>query len=342
LVEVTDGRATRVSGDDAHPTTGGFLCTEVTRYLERVYHPDRLVYPMRRVGTKGEGRFARISWDEAIAEIAERFRAIAESADGPESILPYSYGGTMGVVQGGSMDRRFFHRLDASKLERTICSAAGGAGLIATLGSKVGTDMENFHRARLIVLWGTNTLTSNIHLWPEIKEALANGARLIGIDPYRNQTLDHCHQFIQLRPGTDAALALAVMQVIISERLCDDDYIEKHTLGFEQLKARAAQYPPSRVAAICGITEEEIIGFAREYATTRPAVIRVNYGLQRHAGGGMAVRTIACLPALTGAWREAGGGVLLSSSGAFALDEGVLHRPDLMRGNPRTINMSRL
>ncbi|HEY9233107.1 MAG TPA: molybdopterin oxidoreductase family protein, partial [Blastocatellia bacterium] len=237
---------------------------------------------------------------------------------------------------------RFFHRLGASKLERTICSAAGGAGLIATLGSKVGTDMENFHRARLIVLWGTNTLTSNIHLWPEIKEALARGARLIGIDPYRNQTLDHCHQFIQLRPGTDAALALAVMHVIIGEGLCDYDYIEKHTLGFEPLKARAAEYPPSRVAAICGISEEEIIELARAYATTRPAVIRINYGLQRHAGGGMAVRTIACLPALVGSWREAGGGVLLSTSGAFAMDEGVLHRPDLVRGNPRTINMSRL
>ncbi|MEN3335847.1 MAG: hypothetical protein V7641_5212 [Blastocatellia bacterium] len=342
LVEVTDGRATKVSGDDAHKPTRGFLCTKVTRYLERVYHPDRLLYPMRRVGAKGEGRFARISWDEAIAEIAGRFRDLAESADGPESILPYSYGGTMGIVQGGSMDRRFFHRLGASLLERTICSAAGGAGLIATLGSKYGTDMENFHRARLIVLWGTNTLTSNIHLWPEIKEALANGARLIGIDPYRNQTLDHCHQFIQVRPGTDAALALAVMHVLISEKLCDYDYIEKYTLGFDLLKERAAEYPPSRAAEICGISEDEILGLAREYAATRPAVIRVNYGLQRHAGGGMAVRTIACLPALVGAWREAGGGVLLSTSGAFAMDEDVLHRPDLKRGNPRTINMSRL
>jgi anaerobic selenocysteine-containing dehydrogenase len=342
LVEVTDGRATQVSGDERHKPTRGFLCTKVTRYLERVYHPDRLLYPMRRTGAKGEGRFARISWDEAVAEIAERFRRISESADGPESILPYSYGGTMGIVQGGSMDRRFFHRLGASLLERTICAAAGTAGLVATMGSKYGTDMENFHRARLIVLWGTNTLTSNIHLWPEIKEALAHGARLIGIDPYRNQTLDHCHQFIQVRPGTDAALALAMMQVIISEGLCDYDYIEKYTLGFELLQERAAAWPPSRAAAICGISEAEIIGFAREYATTRPAVIRINYGLQRHAGGGMAVRTIACLPALTGAWREAGGGVLLSTSGAFALDESVLHRPDLKRGNPRTINMSRL
>src|ERR1700742_1628587 len=228
LVEVTDGRATKVSGAEEHKPTRGFLCTKVTRYLERVYHPDRLLYPMRRTGAKGEGRFTRISWDEAIAEIAERFREIADSPDGPESILPYSYGGTMGVVQGESLDRRFFHRLGASLLGRTICAAAGAAGLIATLGYKYGTDMENFHRARLIVLWGTNTLTSNIHLWPEIKEAVANGARLIGIDPYRNPTIDHCHQFIQLRPGTDAAMALGVMNVLISEGLCDYDYIEKH------------------------------------------------------------------------------------------------------------------
>jgi anaerobic selenocysteine-containing dehydrogenase len=240
LVEVEDGRATRVSGDPDHPTTQGFLCTKVTRYLERVYNPDRLLYPMRRVGKKGEGRFARITWDEALDTVARRFREIAESEDGPEAILPYSYAGTMGVVNGSSMDRRFFHRLGASLLARTICSSAGGEALAYTLGMKVGTDMENFHRARLIVLWGTNTLSSNIHLWPEIKEALANGARLIGIDPFRNHTLDHCHQLIQLQPGTDAAFALAVMNVIISEGLVDGDYVERHTLGFDQLRARAA------------------------------------------------------------------------------------------------------
>lgn len=342
LVEVEGGRATRVSGDPDHPTTKGFLCTKVARYLERVYNPDRVLYPMRRTGAKGEGRFERISWDEALDTIARRFRELAESSDGPEAILPYSYGGTMGVVNNGSMDRRFFHRLGASKLARTICAAAGGEALNYTLGAKIGTDMENFHLARLIVLWGTNTLSSNIHLWPEIKEALANGAKLIGIDPYRNHTLDHCHQLIQVRPGTDAAFALAMMNVIIGEGLEDRDYIERHTVGFEKLRERAAEFPPARAAGICGVTEDEIVSFAREYATTRPAVIRINYGLQRHAGGGMAVRTIACLPALTGSWRDAGGGVLLSSSGMFAFDDKVLQRPDLTRGNSRTINMSRL
>jgi len=342
LVEVENGRATKVSGDPDHPPTQGFLCTKVARYLERVYNPDRLLYPMRRIGAKGEGRFERITWDEALAIIADRFRQIAESNDGPESILPYSYGGTMGVVNNGSMDRRFFHRLGASKLARTICSAAGGEALKLTVGAKIGTDMENFHRARLIVLWGTNTLSSNIHLWPQIKEALANGARLIGVDPYRNHTHDHCHQLIQVRPGTDAALALGMMNVIIGEGLEDRDYVDRYTLGFDKLRERAAEFPPARAARICGVTEEEIVSLAREYATTRPAVIRVNYGLQRHAGGGMAVRTIACLPALTGSWRDTGGGVLLSTSGMFAFDQKVLERPDLTPGNPRTINMSRL
>ena len=342
LVEVKDGRAERVSGDPSHPPTRGFLCTKVTRYLERVYNPDRLLYPMRRTGAKGEGRFERISWNDALDQIASRFSEIAASEDGPESILPYSYGGTMGLVHGASMDRRFFHRLGASLLGRTICAAAGGEAMTYTLGAKMGTDVENFHHARFVVLWGTNTLSSNIHLWPEIKEALANGAKLVGIDPYRNHTIDQCHQFIQIQPGTDAAFALAVMNVIVNEGLHDTDYIERYTLGFDLLRERIAEFPASRAASICGVTEEEIVTFAREYATTKPAAIRVNYGLQRHAGGGMAVRSIACLPALVGAWRAAGGGVLLSTSGFFEFDQKALERPDLIKGNPRTINMSRL
>jgi anaerobic selenocysteine-containing dehydrogenase len=342
LVTVEAGRAVKVSGNPSHPTTRGFLCTKVARYLERVYNPNRLLYPMRRAGAKGEGRFERISWDEALNIIAERFSHIAESPDGPEAILPYSYGGTMGIVNGASMDRRFFHRLGASLLARTICSTAGGQALNYTIGAKVGTDPENFSRARLIVLWGTNTLASNIHLWPQIKEALKAGARLIGIDPYRNVTMDRCHQHIQLRPGTDAAFALSVMNVIVSQGLHDQDYIERHTVGFDKLRERLSEWPPQRAAAICGVSEEEIVNFAREYATRRPAAIRLNYGLQRHAGGGMAVRAISCLPALVGAWRHAGGGLLLSTSGLFIFNEEALTRPDLIRGNPRTINMSRL
>jgi anaerobic selenocysteine-containing dehydrogenase len=298
---------------------------------------------MKRVGAKGEGKFARITWDDALDEIATRFKKIAASADGPESILPYSYGGTMGIVNGSSMDRRFFNRLGASRLARTICATAGGEGLRYTIGNiKIGTDVENFHLARLIVLWGTNTLTSNIHLWPQIKRAVRAGARLIGIDPYRNKTLDHCHQHIQLAPGTDGAFALGVMHTIIAEGLVDREYVAAHTTGYPELEQRAIEFPPARVARICGVSEEEITGFAREYATTQPAAIRVNYGLQRHAGGGMAVRAIACLPALTGAWRHTGGGVLLSTSGMFRFNTEALERPDITPGNPRTINMVQL
>ena len=343
LVEVKDGRAIKISGDPAHRPTAGFLCSKVKRYLERVYSPGRLLYPMRRVGAKGEGRFARITWDEALDEVATRFKEIATSVDGPEAILPYSYGGTMGVVNGSSMDRRFFNRLGASRLARTICATAGGEGLRYTIGSiKIGTDVENFHLARLIVLWGTNTLASNIHLWPQIKRAVKAGARLIGIDPYRNKTLDHCHQHIQLAPGTDGAFALAVMRTIIAEGLIDRDYVDHYTTGYDELERRAMEFPPERAARICGVPEDEIVTFAREYATTRPAAIRVNYGLQRHAGGGMAVRAIACLPALTGAWRDPAGGVLLSTSGMFRFNASELERPDLTRGNPRTINMVQL
>jgi anaerobic selenocysteine-containing dehydrogenase len=338
LIEVEDGRATKVSGDPDHPPTRGFLCTKVNRYLERTYSPDRLLYPMKRIGKKGDGQFARISWDEALDTIAARFTEIA--ADCPESILPYSYAGTMGIVNGQSMDRRFFHRLGASLLARTICASAGGDAMRYTLGATIGTDSQNFHRAKLIVLWGTNTLTSNIHLWPEIKEAIDNGAKVIGIDPYRNQTLDRVHQLIQLRPGTDAAFAFGVMNTILSEGLEDRDYLEKHTLGFPELRNRIAEFPASRAAEICGITATEIVEFAREYATRRPAAIRINYGLQRHAGGGNAVRAIACLPALIGSWRDLGGGLLLSTSGMFNLNLEAVERPDLIRGNPRTINMS--
>ncbi|MGH9828390.1 MAG: molybdopterin-dependent oxidoreductase, partial [Blastocatellia bacterium] len=332
-----------VEGSSAHPPTAGFLCTKVKRYLERVYNPGRLLYPMKRVGPKGEGRFERITWDEALEIIAARFKEAAASPDGPEAILPYSYGGTLGIVNGSSMDRRFFNRLGASRLARTICASAGSEGLTATIGAiRIGTDMENFHEARLIVLWGTNTLTSNIHLWPQIKRALDAGARLIGVDPYRNKTLDHCHQHIQLRPGTDGAFALAVMNVIIEEDLLDQDYVERYTLGFDRLRERVSEFPPGKAAGICGIPASTITEFAREYATTKPAVIRINYGLQRHAGGGMAVRSISCLPALTGAWRDPAGGLLLSTSGAFRFNDEKLQRPDLTRGNPRTINMVQL
>jgi molybdopterin guanine dinucleotide-containing S/N-oxide reductase-like protein len=338
LVTIEDGKAIKVEGAKDHPTTNGFLCTKVNRYLERTYSDQRVLYPMKRVGDKGKGLFTRISWDEALDTIAEKFKEIA--AENPQSILPYSYAGTMGMVQSQSMDRRFFHKLGASLLDRTICATAGAAGYKATIGASIGTDMERFDEAKLIVIWGSNPQTSNVHLMPKILEAKRRGAKLIAIDPYRSLTAEKCQQHIALLPGTDGALALAMMHVMINENRIDADYISEYTLGFELLKERVQEYPPSRVAPITGLSEETIINLAREYASTKPAVIRLNYGLQRHAGGGMAVRTIACLPALIGAWRDPAGGILLSSSGTFAMNTNALERPDLIPPGTRTINMS--
>jgi anaerobic selenocysteine-containing dehydrogenase len=295
---------------------------------------------MKRVGAKGKGIFARITWDEALETIADRFKAIADSPDGPQAILPYSYAGTMGLVQSASIDRRFFHRLGASLLERSICSAAGAAGYKVTIGGSVGTDMEQFQNARLILLWGANPVTSNVHLWPQLVEARRRGARLIAIDPYESLSAEKCDEHLAIIPGTDAALALGIMHLLFKEKLIDEDYCQRFTLGLELLQERAAEYPPERVAAITGLTVEQITKLARDYGTIEPAVIRVNYGLQRHAGGGMAVRTISCLPALIGAWRHPAGGILLSSSGTFGLNTAALERPDLMWNQPRTINMS--
>lgn len=341
LVTVQDGKAIRVSGDPSHPVTQGFLCAKVSRYVERTYHPERVLYPMRRVGPRGSGRWQRITWDEALDEIVARFRAIIAEY-GPQAILPYSYAGAMGLLMYGSMDRRFFHKLGASLLERTICAEAGFLGYKYTNGAAIGTDIEQFAQARLILLWGTNTLTSNPHLWPFIKRARAQGAQVIAIDPYRSRTAQQCDAHLALNPGTDAALALGMLHVIFAEGLEDREYLARATLGAEQLRARAAEFPPERVAAITGLQAAQIVDLARRYATTQPAAIRINYGLQRHAGGGMAVRTIATLPAVVGAWRYPAGGILLSTSGAFPLNIAALERPDLIPPGTRAINMNEL
>lgn len=341
LVTVESGRATRVAGDPDHPVTQGFLCTKVNRYVERTYHRDRLLYPMRRIGPKGAGQFERITWDEALDEIATRLNAIRHSAEGPQAILPYSYAGTMGLVQGESMDHRFFHTIGASKLDRTICATAGSTGMKMTVGANLGADIEGVPHSDLVLLWGTNTLTANPHLWPFILKARENGATVIAIDPIRTRTAAQCDEWVAIRPGTDAALALGMMHVLLERGLQDDAYIAAHTLGFEQLRERAREYTPEYVSTITGIPAETIVSLGERYGRAKAAFIRVNYGLQRHRGGGMAVRTIACLPALTGHWRRPGGGVQLSSSANFMFDKARLKREDL---SPpvRTINMSRL
>ena len=342
LVTVENGVATQIRGDPDMPFTEGTLCTKVAHYLERTYAPDRLLYPQKRVGRKGEGKFRRITWDEALDEIAARLKALA--ADNPESILPCSYAGTMGMVQYMSMDRRFFHKLGASLLDRTLCSSAGKFGLKATLGGSVGMDPERFDEARLIILWGANPIVSNLHLWSRVQAAKRRGAKVIAIDPYRSLSAEKCTQHIALLPGTDGALALGMMHVLISEGLLDTDYIAQYTLGYEALRERVLKdYSPAWAARVCGISTEEVVQLAREYGTAKPAAIRLNYGMQRHAGGGIAARTIACLPALTGAWRDPAGGIVLTTADFFGFDHAALERADLLAGRrPRVINQSKL
>jgi anaerobic selenocysteine-containing dehydrogenase len=341
-VTVENGRAIKVVGDPDHPPTQGALCTKVSRYAERVHHPRRLTTPMRRVGAKGEGRFEPIGWNEALNIAAGRLSEIAARA--PEAIVPYSYAGTMGLVQGDSIAQRFFHKLGASQLDRTICAAAGAAGLKYTYGASLGMLTEFFAESDLILIWGSNPIASNLHFWTRAQDAKRRGARLIAIDPYRSLTAEKCHQHVALKPGTDGALALGMMNVLITEDLLDHAYIADHTLGFEALKARALTYSPARVAQICGIDEHIVVDLARLYGSTKKAAIRMNYGLQRVRGGGNAVRAIACLPSLTGAWRERAGGALLSSSGWAPVDSHTLQRPDLIPGwpasQPRVINMN--
>jgi molybdopterin guanine dinucleotide-containing S/N-oxide reductase-like protein len=356
LVTVDEaGRATRVQGDPNHPVTQGFLCGKVAKYLDRVYSPDRLLYPMRRragiaKGPLPQGKeaeaFERVSWDEALDAIAARLQKISD-AHGPESILPYSYAGTIGALGYGSMDRRFFHRLGASQLDRTICSTAGGDALVSVYGRKLGTDTEHFRHARYIIAWGANVHGNNVHLWPMIEGARRSGAKLIVIDPYKTRTAKLADWHIAINPGTDVALALGMMHVILRDGLEDASYIAANTHGFAELKQRAADYTPQQVSSWTDIAAADIERLAREYATSTPSVIRMNYGIQRSQNGGMAARTVAMLPALIGAWKHLGGGLQLSTSGAFAWDKAALERPDLMLASPlkrhaRIVNMSEL
>jgi anaerobic selenocysteine-containing dehydrogenase len=364
LITVEDGRATKIQGDPEHPVTRGFLCAKVAKYLDRVYSPDRVLYPMHRIVAKGPTDGAadadrsaratrgfsfqtwqRISWDEALDEIASRFRAIATEF-GSEAILPYSFGGTLGALNSASMDRRFFHRLGASQLDRTICSAAGEAGLESVYGVKMGTEPEQFRHSKYIIAWASNIHGNNVHLWPFIAEARRNGAKFVVIDPYRTRTAECADWYLPINPGTDAALALGMMHVIIGENLHDPNYVAKYTVGFEQLREKVKEYPPERVAQWTGIAADDVRKLARELATIRPSVIRLNYGVQRSEGGGTATRAVAMLPCILGSWKEIGGGLQLSTSGAFDLNTKALKRSDLMHTalgrEARTINMVEL
>lgn len=335
-------KAVKLRGDADHPFTKGFLCAKVNHYLDRVYHPDRLKYPMRRIGKKGEGKFERISWTTAIQEIASRLKSTI-SEWGPQAILPYSYAGTMGKIQGSSLDRRFFHRIGASLLDRTICATAGAAGCDITLGTRAVMDPEQVVNSKFIVNWGSNSAVTNVHFWTIQHEARKRGAKIVTIDPHRSVTAKKSDWHLAIRPGTDAALALAVMHILFRDGMQDQDYLDRYTVGAKELRERVLNdYPPAKAASITGLSVSEIEQFAKEYGTTKPAMIRLNYGMQRHGGGGMAVRTVSCLPAITGDWRHPAGGALLSTSKQYPFDNFALERPDLIPPGTRTINMTQL
>ncbi len=338
VVTVEDGRAVKMAGDPAHPITRGGLCAKVNPFLERVYSPDRVLHPLRRVGPKGSGRFERATWDEALDAIAGRLDGIA-ATHGPTAILPFSYLGTMGLVQCHSVEARFFARLGATRLERAVCGSAGGSGIEAAIGTTTGMLPADIAHSRFIILWGTNTVVTNLHLWPFVREAKANGATVVVIDPARTRTARAADWHLQPLPGTDGALALGLMRVIVDEGLHDADYVARHTLGFDLLRERLADFPPERVAAITGLDAEEIVRLARAYATTRPAAIRLLVGMEHRANGSAAYRAIASLPALVGAWRERGGGLLYMTAGLHftALDADAVSAPE--DPSIRSVNM---
>lgn len=347
LVNVDENSTgSKLRGNPDHPVTRGFLCGKVAQYLERQYHPDRLLHPMKRTGAKGTGKFTRIGWNEALDEVAVRLGRVA-AEHGPEAILPYSYAGTMGLLNGAGMDRRFFHRLGASRLDRTICAAAGGAALTLSQGIKLGMDPADFAHARLIIAWGANILGTNVHLWPFIVEARRKGAKFYVIDPVINRTGKTADRHFAINPGSDLALALGMVHIILREGWEDAAYVSDFADGFDEMKIVALEYTPERVAAWTGLSISDVELLAHDYATIKPAAIRVNYGVQRSEHGGNAVRAIAALPVLTGVWRYQGGGLQLSTSGAFELNRPALERPDLqmksaLKRESRLVNMSLL
>jgi anaerobic selenocysteine-containing dehydrogenase len=361
-VDTASGKAVKVQGDPAHPVTRGFLCGKVAKYLDRVYAPDRLLYPMRRKPGVVKGplvrgqeleSFERVSWDEALSCIVDKLKAVVAQF-GAESVLPYSYAGTIGQLGYGSMDRRFFYRLGASQLDRTICAAAGGEALKQVYGVKIGTTPQEFAEAGLIIAWGANIHGNNVHLWPFIEEARRHGGRLVVIDPYKTRTAALADEHLQINPGTDGLLALGLMHVIFREGLEDTEYMASCTHGAPELRLHAlkAEHAPERVAVATGITASAIVALARSYALAgrrgrNPAAIRLNYGIQRSENGGTAARAVAMLPLITGSWKYRGGGLLLSMSGAFPFNEAKLHMPELMQKSSlgraaRVVNMNQL
>ncbi|HEX3015205.1 MAG TPA: molybdopterin-dependent oxidoreductase, partial [Desulfobacteria bacterium] len=341
-VELEDGKITKVSGDPDHPVTRGVICSKARHYPERVYGADRILYPLRRTGSKGSGKFTRVSWDEALTEIVERWQELIR-LHGAESILPYSYGGTEGIVNKASMDRRFFNKLGATQLERTICGAAGGAGYNLIYGLSQGINPLDSEHAKLIIFWGINALETNLHQAMLAKSARRKGAKIVVIDVHRNRTAKWADDFYHILPGSDGSLALGLAHIIFRDGLTDAAWADKYTNGMSDLARAATDYTPERVSALTGLAPARIEALARLYATTKPSFIRIGNGLQHHDNGGMNTWAIACLPAIVGAWRFQGGGAIKGNDGYFPLNKQALQRPDLRpTPSPRTVNMNQL
>ena len=340
VVEVRDGTAERLSGDPAHPFNRGTLCAKVNHYLERVYHPDRVLHPLKRSGPKGEARFVRVSWDEALADIAARWKTTIDES-GPEALLPYSSAGVQGLVQMASLDRRLFGSMGCSRLERNICGAVAAAGLSSTIGTGTGIDPEQIVHSRYVVLWGTNTIVTNLHFWPLVREAQRRGAKIVAVDPIRTRTAESVDWHIQIKPSSDAALALAMMHVIVRDGFVDREYVSQHAVGYDALVERVQQYAPERVASTVGLPADDIERFAREYATTQPSLLRPLIGVEHHRHGAMQFRTLGCLPVLTGAWKHRGGGLARSTHALqfAALDMDRVKMPEVHVAGVRVLNM---
>lgn len=342
LLHKENGKIVKVTGNPDHPVTQGAICNKVRNMTERVYHPERVLYPLKRVGAKGEGKFTRITWDEAVAEISGRYKELIRE-HGPESIMPYSFYGNMGILSVDGMDRRFFHRLGTTQLQQGICNSAGNAGWKYTMGFGGGTSPEETVNAKLIIVWGGNLVSTNMHQVALIEKARKQGAQLVVIDVHRNRTGQRADWFIPLYPGTDSALALGIMHVLFERGLVNEPFLERYTIGHAELREHVKQYTPERVSAITGVPAEDIVKLAVLYGETSPAYIHIGNGLQHHDNGGMNVRTISCLPALTGQWLVPGGGAYKSNGAYGKMNAAALERPDL-RPNPgaRTVSMNRL
>ena len=340
VVEVRDGTAVKLSGDPTHPFTRGTLCAKVNHYLERVYHPDRVLYPLKREGRKGEGHFVRVTWDEALADIGARLQAVAADS-GAEAILPYSSAGTQGLIQMKSLDRRLFGSMGCTRLERNICGAVAAAGLSATIGTGTGIDPEQVVHSRFIVLWGTNTIVTNLHFWPLVREAQQRGAKVVVVDPIRTRTAEAADWHLPIKPASDAALALAMMHVMVRDDLVDREYVARHAIGFDALVTRVRDYSPERVAHVVGLPAGEIERFARDYATTQPSLLRPLIGIEHHRNGAMLFRTLGCLAVLSGSWKHRGGGLARSTHALqfAALDMDRVLMPEVYQPDVRQLNM---